>query len=162
MRILLINVPHPAIGSRIPDDHLPPLGLLAIGGPLIDAGHEVRLLDADRTNMPVHKIVAATVAWRPDAVVWFKFTEMVLQCRPTSLWRTFLHPDPALRHAMRWYSRMGRRVWPHEIADFLRGNRLRDGPTLAAFWRAPQDGEEEAMLAAHAGRDVQIRPPVSA
>ena len=26
MRILLINVPHPAIGSRIPDDHLPPLG----------------------------------------------------------------------------------------------------------------------------------------
>ena len=31
MRILLINVPHPAIGSRIPDDHLPPLGLLAIG-----------------------------------------------------------------------------------------------------------------------------------
>jgi len=22
MRILLINVPHPAIGSRIPDDHL--------------------------------------------------------------------------------------------------------------------------------------------
>jgi hypothetical protein len=28
MRILLINVPRPAIGSRIPDDHLPPLGLL--------------------------------------------------------------------------------------------------------------------------------------
>ncbi|MBR1155910.1 hypothetical protein [Bradyrhizobium sp. JYMT SZCCT0428] len=25
MRILLINVPHPSIGSRIPDDHLPPL-----------------------------------------------------------------------------------------------------------------------------------------
>jgi len=24
MRILLINVPHPAIGSRISDDHLPP------------------------------------------------------------------------------------------------------------------------------------------
>ncbi|WP_187437461.1 hypothetical protein [Bradyrhizobium rifense] len=32
MRVLLINVPHPSIGSRIPDDHLPPLGLLAIGG----------------------------------------------------------------------------------------------------------------------------------
>ena len=47
MRILLLNVPHPSIGSRIPDDHLPPLGLLSIGGPLIDDGHEVRLLDAD-------------------------------------------------------------------------------------------------------------------
>src|SRR5215471_15475323 len=70
MRILLVNVSHPAIGSRIPDDHLPPLGLLAIGGPLIDSGHEVRLLDADRTNMPLAEIVAATVAWRPDAVLF--------------------------------------------------------------------------------------------
>jgi anaerobic magnesium-protoporphyrin IX monomethyl ester cyclase len=25
MRILLINIPHPSIGSRIRDDHLPPL-----------------------------------------------------------------------------------------------------------------------------------------
>ena len=32
MRILLINPPHTAIGSRIPIEHLPPLGLLAIGG----------------------------------------------------------------------------------------------------------------------------------
>jgi anaerobic magnesium-protoporphyrin IX monomethyl ester cyclase len=47
MRILLINVPHPSIGSRIPDDHLPPLGLLAIGGPLLDDGHEVRLIDGE-------------------------------------------------------------------------------------------------------------------
>src|SRR5258708_4779993 len=41
MRILLINIPHPSIGSRIPDDHLPPLGLLSIGGPLLDDGHDV-------------------------------------------------------------------------------------------------------------------------
>ena len=44
MRFVLINPPHTAIGSRVPDDHLPPLGLLSIGGPLIDAGHRVRLL----------------------------------------------------------------------------------------------------------------------
>ncbi len=47
MRILLINPPHPSIGSRIPHEHLPPLGLLAIGGPLIDARHQVQLLDAE-------------------------------------------------------------------------------------------------------------------
>lgn len=70
MRVLLVNVPHPAIGSRIPDDHLPPLGLLAIGGLLIDAGHEVRFLDADRTNMPLQDIITDTVAWRPDAVLF--------------------------------------------------------------------------------------------
>ncbi|TIN70333.1 MAG: magnesium-protoporphyrin IX monomethyl ester cyclase, partial [Mesorhizobium sp.] len=53
MKIVLINPPHTAIGSRVPDDHLPPLGLLAIGGPLIDAGHQVRLVDAEFGPMPL-------------------------------------------------------------------------------------------------------------
>jgi anaerobic magnesium-protoporphyrin IX monomethyl ester cyclase len=70
MRILLVNVPHPAIGSRIPDDHLPPLGLLAIGGPLIDDGHEVQLLDAEFGPMSTAGIVAQTVRFRPDAVLF--------------------------------------------------------------------------------------------
>src|ERR1051326_8064293 len=47
MRVLLLNPPHPSIGSRIPREHLPPLGLLALGGPLLDAGHHVKLLDAE-------------------------------------------------------------------------------------------------------------------
>lgn len=86
MRVLLINVPHPSIGSRIPDDHLPPLGLLAVGGPLIDDGHEVRLLDADleagretvfsrwrpgqfgRTS--VRRIAEAAARFAPDAVLF--------------------------------------------------------------------------------------------
>jgi hypothetical protein len=32
MKILIINPPHEAIGSRMPGEMLPPLGLLAIGG----------------------------------------------------------------------------------------------------------------------------------
>lgn len=70
MRILLINVPHPSIGSRIPDDHLPPLGLLAIGGPLIDAGHEVRLIDGDLNAMPLTALIAEAVQWQPNAVLF--------------------------------------------------------------------------------------------
>ena len=70
MRILLVNVPHPAIGSRIPDDHLPPLGLLAIGGPLIDDGHDVRLIDGEFGPMPTDEIVAAARDWGPDAVLF--------------------------------------------------------------------------------------------
>jgi anaerobic magnesium-protoporphyrin IX monomethyl ester cyclase len=70
MRILLINVPHPAIGSRIPDDHLPPLGLLAIGGPLIDDGHAVRLIDAEFGPMPTQAIVTAALELEPDAVMF--------------------------------------------------------------------------------------------
>jgi len=69
MRILLVNVPHTAIGSRIPKDHLPPLGLLSTGGPLIDAGHDVRLLDADPDGMPRDRIVDEIVSCRPDAVL---------------------------------------------------------------------------------------------
>jgi anaerobic magnesium-protoporphyrin IX monomethyl ester cyclase len=67
MRILLINPPHPSIGSRIPREHLPPLGLLSIGGPLIDAGHEVRLLDAEFGPLPTKEIVRQAVELAPDA-----------------------------------------------------------------------------------------------
>ena len=51
-RVLLINPPHTAIGSRIPREQLPPLGLLSVGGPLIDAGFDVRLLDAESRPCP--------------------------------------------------------------------------------------------------------------
>ena len=57
MRVLIVNPPHPAIGSRIPREQLPPLGLLSIGGPLLDAGHDVTLLDAEFGPMSQNDIV---------------------------------------------------------------------------------------------------------
>lgn len=69
MRILLINPPHESIGSRMAGEHLPPLGLLSIGGPLIDAGHLVELLDADFAPMSFAAIVNEVVHRRPDAVL---------------------------------------------------------------------------------------------
>ncbi|MEL6496473.1 MAG: magnesium-protoporphyrin IX monomethyl ester anaerobic oxidative cyclase [Cyanobacteria bacterium J06623_7] len=57
MRILIINPPHLSIGSRIPQEQLPPLGLLCVGGSLIDAGHDVSLLDGEIGNMPHEEIV---------------------------------------------------------------------------------------------------------
>ena len=69
MRILLLNPPHPAIGSRIPREHLPPLGLLSVGGALLDAGHEVRLLDAEFGPMRVREAVSAARDYDPDAVL---------------------------------------------------------------------------------------------
>jgi anaerobic magnesium-protoporphyrin IX monomethyl ester cyclase len=77
---------------------------------------------------------------------------MVLQGRPKALYRTYLHPDRGLRHAMRWYSQMGRRVWPYEIVNFFRDPLVRSGPTVRQFWGAPQDAEEESMAA---GRPAQ-------
>lgn len=69
MKILLVNPPHPSIGSRIPQEHLPPLGLLALGGPLLDAGHQVGLLDVDFGPMTVGRIVAEVRGHDPDAVL---------------------------------------------------------------------------------------------
>lgn len=68
-RIVLINPPHTAIGSRIPQEHLPPLGLLSIGGPLIDAGFEVHLIDADIGPMPLGEIISKTAALAPKLVM---------------------------------------------------------------------------------------------
>ncbi len=70
MRIVLINIPHPAIGSRIPREQLPPLGLLSVGGPLIDDGHEVHLIDGEFGPMPLTAIVAEAAALAPDVVMF--------------------------------------------------------------------------------------------
>ncbi|MBX7226917.1 MAG: magnesium-protoporphyrin IX monomethyl ester anaerobic oxidative cyclase [Chitinophagales bacterium] len=69
MNILLINPPHLAIGSRMPDEHLPPLGLLSIGGPLLDAHHQVQLLDADFKPLTFKEIVSKVGFFQPDCVM---------------------------------------------------------------------------------------------
>lgn len=69
MKILLINPPHKSIGSRLPNEHLPPLGLLSIGGPLIDSGYNVVLLDADFYNIAYDEIIRKTVEINPDMVL---------------------------------------------------------------------------------------------
>lgn len=87
-----------------------------------------------------------------------KLIEIAVQSRPKALARILFHPDPEQRHSMRWYTKMGRRVWFREVWGFLTSdNRVSDGPTLAKFWGAPQDAEEESMIAA---RVVRPRVPV--
>mgnify|MGYP000993846262 CR=1 FL=1 len=106
-----------------------------------------RVIQTDRRYWDYKHQVLATRHMPPWRVLlWFKFTEMVLQTRPKALLRTLLHPDRGLRHAMRWYTQMGRRVWPHEILGFFRDRRITDGPTVAEFW-GPADSDEESMAA---------------
>ena len=69
MRILLLNPPHTAIGSRIPREHLPPLGLLSVGGPLLDAGFDVELLDAEFGPMAVGAIIDEIARRAPDLLL---------------------------------------------------------------------------------------------
>jgi anaerobic magnesium-protoporphyrin IX monomethyl ester cyclase len=69
MRITLLHPPHQSIGSRIPRENLPPYGLLCIGGPLIDAGFDVELVNADLGPMPTVEILYALRKSEPDAIL---------------------------------------------------------------------------------------------
>jgi anaerobic magnesium-protoporphyrin IX monomethyl ester cyclase len=90
-----------------------------------------------------HQVLASkhVPAWR--VILWVKLIEILVQARPKALWRYVFTRDSKLRHGMRWYARMGRRVWFHEWRNFFfRDRRTKTGPSLRAFWGAPQDHEE--------------------
>lgn len=67
--ILIINPPHLSIGSRLANEHLPPLGLLSIAGPLIDAGFKVEFLDADYYNCSYEEILKLIENRPPDFIL---------------------------------------------------------------------------------------------
>jgi anaerobic magnesium-protoporphyrin IX monomethyl ester cyclase len=124
--------------------------------PYFSLATERRVIETDRRRWDYKHQVLATRHMAPWRVLaWVKFTEMVLQCRPKALWRTYLHPDRRLHHAMRWYAQMGRRVWPHEILGFFKRPPAHSGPTLAEFWGGPQEAEEESMTATIPQREQQ-------
>jgi anaerobic magnesium-protoporphyrin IX monomethyl ester cyclase len=69
VRILLINPPYQTLTSNWGVGHQIPLGLLAVGGPLRDAGHAVRLLDAECRHLSMATICRAATAFRPHVVM---------------------------------------------------------------------------------------------
>jgi len=106
-----------------------------------------RVIQPDQRRWDYKHQVLATRHMPPWRVIaWVKLIEAVVQLRPRALWRYIAHRDRKIRHGIRWYYRMGRRVWFHEIWNYsFRDRRLRNGPRLAEFWGAPQDAEEEAL-----------------
>ena len=70
---------------------------------------------------------------------------MTLQLRPKAFWRTYFHSNLGIRHAMRWYTRMGRRVVLREVFGFKGGRTRAKGQDVAAFWGNDQSLPENAM-----------------
>ncbi|XUY26040.1 B12-binding domain-containing radical SAM protein [Agrobacterium sp. rho-8.1] len=68
MRILFVNPPYISLTSR-GVGHQIPFGLLCVAGPLIDAGHECRLIDAERHHMNANEIEDAIADFAPDMVM---------------------------------------------------------------------------------------------
>jgi anaerobic magnesium-protoporphyrin IX monomethyl ester cyclase len=108
------------------------------------AGRRVIQTDQRRWDYK-HQILEArhVPPWR--VTLWVKLIELLVQARPRAIRRVLFGYDRASRHGMRWYARMGRRVWFHEWRNFFfrdRRTRTNSGPTLAEFWGAPQDHHE--------------------
>ena len=69
MKVLLINPPYQSLSCRVGLGNWAPYGLLAIGGPLIDAGHEVRLIDAQSRRLSFREILHEVDKAEPDLVM---------------------------------------------------------------------------------------------
>src|SRR5882762_5913670 len=122
MRILLINVPHPSIGSRIPDDHLPPLGLLAVGlGSFPDVvlfGHS-----GSTSGHPVIAEVAHAIAAAiPQVHIIYGGVF------PTYHWREILVEEPYVTAIVRGE---GEETARRLMAALERGQSLEDVPGIA-------------------------------
>lgn len=115
--------------------------------PYFTIAKDRRVIQTDQSKWDYKHQVLATKHIPPWRVfLWVKLIEVLIQTRPKALLRVLFHPDRKLRHAMRWYTRMGRRVWFREVGHWLfRDRRISNGPSLEQFWGAPQEAEEEAM-----------------
>ena len=128
--------------------------------PFFQTVKDRRVIDTDQRNWDYkHQVmeVPAVPAWR--VFLWVKLIEMCLQLRPRALWRNYLHPDPDMRHAMRWYTRMGRRVVLRETWHWLR-RRRRPVATVAEFLGA--EPLPEQALNGSSARSARPGPPSAA
>lgn len=118
-----------------------------------------RVIQLDQRRWDYKHQVLATKRMAPWRVMlWVKLIEVLVQIRPKALRRSFFNPDRAARHGMRWYTRMGRRVWFHELWSFFtRDRRVTTGPTLEEFWGAPQD-HQEVPLRIDRVREAKLAP----
>ncbi|MDB5506831.1 MAG: Magnesium-protoporphyrin monomethyl ester anaerobic oxidative cyclase [Devosia sp.] len=118
--------------------------------PYFRLAQDRKVVQFDQTRWDYkHQVLAMSriPPWR--LFLWVKFIEACAQLRPRSLLRLAWNRDAKIRHAIRWYYRMGRRVWFHEIFSFLFRDRYgEDGRSVGEFLGAPQDDEEEASRTA--------------
>ncbi len=69
VRVLLVNPPYQTFTSNLGVGHQVPLGLLMVGGPLLDAGHAVRLLDAECLHLSPRRVAQEAARWGAEVVM---------------------------------------------------------------------------------------------
>jgi anaerobic magnesium-protoporphyrin IX monomethyl ester cyclase len=126
--------------------------------PFYQTAAERRVIQPDTRRWDYKHQVLSTHRVPPWRVfLWFKCIEVLMQARPKVLARTLFHRDPDYRHAMRWYTRIGRRVWLHEVFEFVFRTRLtKRGPTLLQFLGDTLASREYAFAKARAPRTARL------
>lgn len=119
---------------------------------------ERRVIQPDMRRWDYKHQVLSTHRLPPWRVfLWFKCIEVLMQARPKVLVRMLFHRHADYRHAMRWYTRIGRRVWFHEVFEFLFGTRLlKDGPTLGEFMGDTLADREYALAKTRVSRPARL------
>jgi anaerobic magnesium-protoporphyrin IX monomethyl ester cyclase len=67
-RVLLVNARRGYISSEYGLGYQVPLGLVFVAGPLLDAGFEVKLIDADAKRMSLDALADVTRDYKPDLI----------------------------------------------------------------------------------------------
>ncbi len=70
MKIMIMHLPHPTIGCRLPDEKLPPMGLLVLTGHLLSEGHQVSLVDGEASSRSIREIQQEAKQHGPDVVLF--------------------------------------------------------------------------------------------
>lgn len=68
-RVLLINPARHFIANQHGLGYLTPLGLVCVGGPLLDAGHTVKLIDHDAYGWSFKRLISEVGKFQPDYVL---------------------------------------------------------------------------------------------
>ncbi len=69
LRVVLLTPARRFIANRFGLGYQIPLGLVCIGGPLVDAGHMVKLIDNDLYGWSPRRLVAEIARFKPDGVL---------------------------------------------------------------------------------------------
>lgn len=136
--------------------------------PFFKASAHRRVIQKDQRRWDYKHQVLETPFVPPWRVfLWVKLIECMLQLRPKALWRTYLHSNTEIRHAMRWYSRMGRRVVLREVIEILFRYRTKPGPSVATFLGGDTQLAEASMTRGSAPQSagtqllgVHVRPGI--
>jgi anaerobic magnesium-protoporphyrin IX monomethyl ester cyclase len=116
--------------------------------PYFETVEERKVIEPDSSKWDYKHQVLATAKVPPWRILlWVKAIEVIMQLRPRAILRVLFGKDRHVRHGMRWYTRMGRRVWIHEIVEFMFGRRIRNSTiSLRSFWGSSLAKHEESML----------------